>query len=152
MKIDWIEPGLLAAGSIPFSADDIRSLHDQRIRAIISLTTYPLTTNKTITPELLKTLNLSYYHTPIRDHYPPDLAQAYEILYFIDQMKQSDRPIFVHCHAGVGRTGTILHLYFLGQGLSLAEAQHWVKSRRIMCTLLSSRQRAFLKRFARHAA
>jgi protein-tyrosine phosphatase len=49
----------------------------------------------------------------------------------------------------VGRTGTILHAYFLGQGLSLAEAKARVKARRIHCTLLSQEQETFLAAFAK---
>ena len=148
MKITWIEPSVLAASSIPFSANDIRSLHEQGIRAILSLTTRPLTISKDITPELLQDLDITYLHCPIQDHHSPDLDQAYHILHLIDQMEADGRPIFVHCHAGVGRTGTILHLYFLAQGFSLEEAKERVKTTRPQCTLLSERQRAFLADFA----
>jgi atypical dual specificity phosphatase len=148
MKINWIDPAILAASSIPFSANDIRSLHAQGIRAILSLTTRPLTISKDITPELFQDLDIVYLHCPIQDHYSPDIDQAYHILHLIDQMKADDRPIFVHCHAGVGRTGTILHLYFLAQGLGLEEAKARVKAGRIQCMLLSERQRAFLVDFA----
>jgi atypical dual specificity phosphatase len=148
MKINWIDPSILAASSIPFSANDIRSLHAQGIRAILSLTTRPLTTSKDITPELLQDLDITYVHCPIQDHHSPDLDQAYQILQLIDQMKAGGRPIFVHCHAGVGRTGTILHLYFLAQGFSLEEAKARVKIVRPQCILLSERQMAFLADFA----
>jgi len=88
----------------------------------------------------------SKYHFAL--HYPPDLAQAKQILQFIDQMKTKNRMTFIHCHAGVGRTGTMLHAYFLGQGLTLEEAKAQVKKHRIQCTLLSDEQKAFLKEFA----
>jgi atypical dual specificity phosphatase len=79
---------------------------------------------------------------------PPTQEQTEEILEFIEQMKNEDRKTFVHCHAGVGRTGTILHAYFLKQGLSLVEAEVRVKERRIQCMLISDEQKKFLRAFA----
>jgi protein-tyrosine phosphatase len=64
-------------------------------------------------------------------------------------MKAEKRLTFIHRHAGVGRTGTILHAYFIGQGLSLAEAKARVKSRRIQCMLLSEEQETFLEEFTK---
>jgi atypical dual specificity phosphatase len=148
MKIDWVDSSILAAGSIPFSAKDICSLHQQGIRAVLSLTTHPLTISRDITSDLFQELDIIYFHAPIRDHHPPDLPQVHTILNFIAQMKAEERPVLVHCHAGVGRTGTILHTYFLAQGLSLAEAKARVKAGRIQCMLLSERQESFLADFA----
>ena len=149
MKIDWIDPNILAAGSIPFGVDDIYSLHEQDIKVIVSLTSHPLTVSREITPLLFDELGMIYYHSPIRDHYPPSHKQARKILQFIEQQKAQSRKIFIHCHAGVGRTGTMLHAYFLGQSLSLSEAKSRVKSTRVACTLLSPSQWAFLRRFAK---
>lgn len=84
----------------------------------------------------------------MRDHYPPDIEQAEDILRFIDLMGGHQRPVFIHCHAGVGRTGTILHGYLLNQGMSLTEAQAIIRAKRIQCLLLSEAQRTFLRQFA----
>jgi atypical dual specificity phosphatase len=148
MKFSEIEPGILVASSIPFSATDIYALHQQGVRALISLTERSLIGLSDITAALLQELDLTYLHAPIRDHYPPDHAQARHILQFIEQMKAEKRLTFIHCHAGVGRTGTILHAYFIGQGLSLANAKARVKARRIQCMLLSPEQEDFLSEFA----
>lgn len=148
MKVSTIETGVLAASSIPFNANDIRSLHQQGVRAIVSLTKRSLIGLSDITQTLFDELDLTYFHSPIRDHFPPTLPQARQILQFIEQMKAEKRLVFIHCHAGVGRTGVILHTYFLKQGLNLVEAKAQVKARRIQCTLLSVEQEAFLKEFA----
>jgi atypical dual specificity phosphatase len=148
VKIDWIEPDVLAASSIPVKAQDLQSLHQQGIRAIISLTEYPITNFKDITPELLSELNITYFHSPVPDQYPPNKLQAQDILNFLEQMKSQGRAVLIHCHAGIGRTGTILHLYYLGQGFSLAEARKQVKLCRPECTLLSENQWSFLRDFA----
>jgi atypical dual specificity phosphatase len=148
MKFSMIDTPYLVAGSIPFDAKDIHSLHQQGIRAIVSLTERSLVGLSHITQALFDELDINYLHAPIRDHYSPTLQQAQQILKFIEQMKVQKRMTFIHCHAGVGRTGTILHTYFLGQGLSLKEAQVKVKQQRIECILLSDRQKIFLKQFA----
>jgi len=149
MKITWIENGLLAASGIPLDAPDIRSLHDQGISAILSLTEQPLTSFKKLPPALFDELNITYLHVPIPDGHPPSIPQAGQILQFIEQMGAQTRAVFVHCHAGLGRTGTVLHLYYLARGLTLEQAREQVKLHRPQSTLLSDRQKAFLTEAAR---
>ena len=148
MKFSVIDSPYLVASSIPFNAKDIHALHQQGVRAIVSLTTSSLIGLSDITQDLFEELDIAYFHSPVRDHYPPTQEQTEEILEFIEQMKNEERKTFVHCHAGVGRTGTILHAYFLKQGLSLAEAEAKVKERRIQCMLISDEQKKFLRVFA----
>lgn len=148
MKIDWIDGNILAAGSIPFHCKDIASLSEQGIRAIVSLTSHPLTIAKDIDDDLFTEFDIVYLHSPIRDHYAPDMDQAEDIIRHIKAMQLQNRPIFIHCHAGVGRTGTMLHTYFLSKGYLLEIAMEQVKAKRIQCTLLSDRQKAFLESYA----
>lgn len=147
MDLSWIEPETLAAGGVPISAKDIGDLHAAHIRAILSLTERPITAYKEITPDLLERLDIVYYHVPVRDQFPPSVEQARQIIQIIDEMAKHKRPIFLHCHAGVGRTGTALHLYYLAQGYSFIEAQALVRARRVQCILLSETQEKFIKEF-----
>ncbi|MBN1219897.1 MAG: dual specificity protein phosphatase family protein [Anaerolineae bacterium] len=150
MKISWIEPGVLAASGIPLGVKDLQSLHKQGIRAIVTLTEHPLTVQQEITSQKLTEIGLTCFHAPVVDQYPPDVATVWKTAQFIKQMKDQGQPVLIHCHAGVGRTGTMLHAYYLAEGFSLDEARAKVKAR--MPTgqfiMLSNAQRTFLEELA----
>ena len=147
MKISWVEPDLLAASGIPIDASDLQSLHNQGVRAIISLTEWPLTLFKSLPMEVFAALDITYLHMPVPDQHPPTTEQAHTILRFIEQMRAQHRAVLVHCHAGIGRTGTILHLYYIAQGLNFEQAREQVRLRRPYSIMLSDKQRAFLNDF-----
>lgn len=153
MRCSWIEPTILAVSSVPIHANDIRSLHQQGIRAILSLTEYSLMRFRSITPALLEELDIRYFHVPVADRYPPTLEQAYTILHIIDDMQGQQRPVLVHCMAGIGRTGTVLHLYYMARGMTLEQARAQVRAVRVQSTLMLTPQQVhFLELFARECA
>ena len=64
----WIEPDALAASSLPFMPEDIRSLASQGIRAIVSLTEHPITRFRGV-EEALAAQAIAYLNSPIDDHH-----------------------------------------------------------------------------------
>jgi atypical dual specificity phosphatase len=150
MKIDWIEDGVLAASGIPIGVKDLQFLREQGIAAIVTLTKHPLTSQKEITQEVLKQLGIDTFHVPIDDQFPPTKAQVTDVLNFIQARQAESKPVLIHCAAGVGRTGTMLHAYFLAKGLGLDEAKVQVKSKRLASQwlMLTDRQKSFVEYLA----
>lgn len=54
-------------------------------------------------------LKFNYLWLPINDATPPTDEQAEQFLQFVRQKK--NRPLHIHCQAGVGRTGMMVALY-----------------------------------------
>ena len=150
MKIDWIEDGVLAASGIPIGVKDLQFLKEQGIAAIVTLTEHPLTSQKEITQDVLKQLDIDTFHVPIDDQFPPNKIQVTDVLNFIRARQAESRPVLIHCAAGVGRTGTLLHAYFLAKGLGLDEAKLAVKSKRLASQwlMLTDRQKSFVEYLA----
>jgi acyl-coenzyme A thioesterase PaaI-like protein/predicted protein tyrosine phosphatase len=150
MKMDWIEPNVLAASGIPIGAYDIQTLHEQGIRAIVTLTEQPLTIQREITPELLDKLEITSLHVAVVDQHPPTKEQVEIVRQFITEMSAQSKPVFIHCHAGIGRTGTMLHAYYIVSGLSLEDAKQKVRAGRRSSAflMLTDIQQLFLKELA----
>ena len=150
MDISWIEPNILAASPLPSSEADIRSLHSQGIRAIITLTERPITAQAGVTPELLSELDITPLHVSIDDFGAPDNQQVMDAMNFIEQMQAANKPVLIHCKVGQGRTGTLLHAYYLNKGWSLNDTREQVWAKRPLCDFnnLSREQQTFLHDFA----
>ncbi len=150
MRISWLEPDDLAAGGIPLGVKDLQSLKNQNIQVIVTLTEHPLTAQKEITSAILDEFGIISYHAPIVDQTPPDKAQAIETARYINQRRAEGKPVYIHCHAGVGRTGTMLHTLFLVEGMRMFEAQARVRQGKpsSQFLMLSDTQQAFLESLA----
>ena len=145
MHYSWIEPQVLAAGATPLDAADVRVLHADGIRAILTLTESPLFRFDDISSDLFNELDIQYFHIPFADQHPPTHSQADEIIALLAAMHVQQRPLFVHCFGGSGRTGTVLHLHLLAQGFPWDAVRARIKATRWQCLRITDEQRDFLQ-------
>jgi len=130
----WVITGKLMAGEFPLAADPqvsserISRLIHAGIRYIVDLTE----------PGEIRRLGpaVQEYHEQveavaraadvtvvcrsigIRDFSAPSRTEMARILDQIDHAIENDRPVYVHCWAGIGRTGTVVGCYLARHGIA----------------------------------
>jgi len=79
-------------------------------------------------PVVMEELGLRWRRIPIADRAAPEDDQLESILDWLDQEADTsrDQALYVHCHAGMGRTPTVAIALLMQQRLTLAEARRLV--------------------------
>ncbi len=96
--------------------DDLPRLHAAGVRAVVSLVNNPSD------GLAYHDAGFDFISVPIPDFNPPAPPQAQQVVEFIDKMKGEGKPVVVHCHAGYGRTGTLLAAYLIAKGAKTMDA------------------------------
>lgn len=121
-EISWIIPGELAAFS-RFALDDLERLREAGIGAIVSLT-------EDFPAELIGEPRFATLHLPVEDMTPPDMDQVARFVAFVDAAIARGTAVGVHCHAGLGRTGTMIACHLVTRGMTAAQAIEHVRQKR----------------------
>lgn len=119
----WLINNKLAGSGMPTSNVEVEWVQNQGIKSIITMTEDPL-------PESW-VKDVKYLHVPTEDLSAPDMEQIDEAVEFIQKRIEEDKPVMVHCAAGIGRTGTILACYLIKyQKMSASNAIKKVREER----------------------
>ncbi len=148
----WVIPGKLAGTAFPFLhperrlagggavdafEDDLPLLRPAGIRAVVSLVNSPSDRS------VYATAGLDFLCLPIPDGWPPTNEQVDAFVEFADRIIASGGAVVVHCHAGLGRTGTMLAAYLVRHGMTASDAIRTVR-RAEPAAIETARQLQFL--------
>lgn len=121
----WVLPGKLLAGEHPGGSTP--ELTSTRLSRLIEsgVTCFVDLTEPDEIPSYDAGLpvQIAYVRRPIRDHgVPPDPLHMVEILSSLRQTLRAGGAVYLHCRAGIGRTGMVAGCFLAEQGLSGSDA------------------------------
>jgi predicted protein tyrosine phosphatase len=106
LNISPVTPMLFVGGQ--FSARQWPAIHQLGVRAVLSLQAERA--DPFVEPFPMRSLRLL-----VPDFHPPTLNQLDEGVHFIAQAISDRLPVFVHCHAGVGRAPLMTAAYLMAR-------------------------------------
>jgi protein-tyrosine phosphatase len=109
-------------GALEAYDDELITLHSAGVRAVVSLLNLPSDA------PIYGSAGFSFLCLPIPDGGAPTFEQADEFVRFVTQQRAEQRPVAVHCAMGLGRTGTMLAVYFIAEGSTAISAIERVRA------------------------
>jgi len=155
----WVVPGVLAGMPMPFIQperrlnsggaltayeDDLPQLYSAGVRGVVSLLNIPTDA------AVYESAGFAFLCLPIPDGAAPTMEQALDFVRFVNAQRKIQRPVAVHCEAGLGRTGTMLAVYLIAQGQSAEAAIRQIREVE-KGSVETPRQILFLEQFAKQS-
>jgi protein tyrosine phosphatase (PTP) superfamily phosphohydrolase (DUF442 family)/Fe-S-cluster containining protein len=140
-KLTWITKQL-AVGHAPMSYDELDSIKEQGIGAIVNLCA-----EFSDLHEIEEQAGFEVYYLPVHDECAPELEAMEKALHWFDESIYLKKKILVHCRHGIGRTGTFVSAYLLRRGLGFKLAEKTLKATR--ATPTNHSQWKLLKRYGK---
>ena len=140
-ELTWITDHL-ATGHAPMSYDELDSIREQGIGAIVNLCGEFCDLH-----EIEESSGFDVYYLPVVDEYAPDLEAMEKALDWMDEALYLDKKVLVHCRLGHGRTGTFIAAYLLRRGFDFKAAEKTMKGRN--ANPATYHQRSFLKKYGK---
>src|SRR5262245_40009678 len=130
----WVEPGRLLAGEYPANPSRADSMHRLHLLLAAGVSYFldltepdELSAYDSLLPAKAQVKNgggvITYVRKPIRDHsVPMQPAMMEEILAHLERALDARHCVYVHCRAGIGRTGTVVGCYLIRNGMRPLDA------------------------------
>jgi len=112
----WLLPGRLLAGAHPGLRDRLRALQAAGVTRFVDLTG-PRDALPSYAPSWAVRTNF-----PIEDFGVPSVTAMRATLDAIAAALDDDQRVYLHCRAGIGRTGTVAACWLIEQGLAPDDA------------------------------
>lgn len=137
------ERRMQGGGALDAFDDELRDLHMEGVRAVVSLLNIPSDAS------VFESAGFAFLCLPVPNGHAPTLSQAERFLQFMAEQQPARRPVAVHCEGGLGRTGTMLAIYLISQGDGAEAAIRRIRAVE-PSAIETPRQIQFLEEFARY--
>lgn len=141
MPFVHIDRRLAGGGALAAFNDELPALYSAGVRAVVSLLNIPGDA------PVYESAGFAFLCVPLPDGGAPTFEQAEEFVRFVWEQRAAQRPVAVHCEAGLGRTGTMLAAYLVAHGESAQSAIQRVRAVEKVA-VETARQIQFLEHYA----
>lgn len=123
-SVTWITDSL-AVGHAPMSYEELDSIKEQGISAIVNLCG-----EFSDLHDIEEKAGFEVFWLPVPDETAPRMEIMEEGLEWLDEAIYLGKKVLVHCRHGIGRTGTFVTAYLLRRGFGLKKAGKMLKTSR----------------------